>query len=299
MVTLANALAERGHRVDLLVAESTGPYAREVSAAVNLIDFECARVSRALWPLVRYFRRQRPMAVMSTMTHTNAITSLAMRLSGHDARLILREANEPTPNAGLRERVIHRLARWPYLRANAVLSVSPAVRDSVRADLHLPASMPMPVIDNPAVTPALLEKMREAPEPVLPDGDGPLFLAVGRLTRAKGFNYLLDAFATVRRRRPARLLILGEGELREPLEAQLQASGCADAVYMPGFADNPFAWMACCDVFVLSSVYEGSPNSLIQAVACGAEVVSTLIPGSTDVLLEGGSTWAPGADGGQ
>lgn len=287
MVTLANALADRGHRVDLLVAEATGPYASEVAPGVNLMDLDCGRVFKALWPLQRYFRQMRPDAVMSTMTHTNTVTSMAMRLSGHDARLILREANEPTPNAGLYERIIHRLGRWPYLRADAVLSVSPAVRDSVRADMHLPDSMPMPVIDNPAVTPRLLELMRQPPEPAWP-GDSPVFLAVGRLTRAKGFAYLIDAFAQVRARRPARLLILGEGELRESLEQQVEQLGCQADVRLPGFSDNPFAWMANCQVFVLSSIYEGSPNSLIQAVACGAEVVSTLIPGSTDVLLEDG-----------
>ena len=287
MVTLANALAGRGHRVDLLVAEASGPYASEVEADVNLIDLDCGRVVKALWPLRCYFRASRPDAVMSTMTHTNAITSFAMRLSGHGARLILREANEPTPNAGRYERIIHRLGRWPYLRADAVLSVSPAVRDSVRADMHLPASMPMPVIDNPAVTPKLLELMQAPPAPAWP-GDSPVFLAVGRLTRAKGFTHLLDAFARVRAQRPARLLILGEGEQREALERQLAQLGCGNDVHMPGFNDNPFAWMAACDVFVLSSIFEGSPNSLIQAVACGAEVVSTLIPGSTDVLLENG-----------
>ena len=288
MVTLANAFAARGHRIDLLVAKGEGPYRDEVDPRVTVHDLAAARVFSMLWPLKRYFRTARPTSILATMTHVNTITTLALLLSGHRARLILREANEPPLHPRPRDRLIRWTASWLYPRADAMLSPAPATRDRNREDLNLPPSLPMPVIDNPAVTQRLLEQLAETPEPALPASDRPLFVAVGRLVPAKGFIYLLDAFARVNAVRPSRLVILGEGVQRGELEAMVQAHGLEARAFLPGFVANPFAWMAASDAFVLSSLEEGSPNSLIQAMACDTEVVASLLPGSTDVLLDHG-----------
>jgi glycosyltransferase involved in cell wall biosynthesis len=92
----------------------------------------------------------------------------------------------------------------------------------------------------------------------------------------------------VRQSHPARLLILGEGELHADLWRLVQALGLTDAVAMPGYEPNPFAYMRRARVFVLSSRYEGLPNALIQAMACGCPVVSTDCPSGPREILDGG-----------
>ena len=99
---------------------------------------------------------------------------------------------------------------------------------------------------------------------------------------------LIKAFAIVSRSLPARLAILGEGELREELEALVAQLGIEDKVWLPGFVENPFAYMAGSDLVVMSSKGEGLPNVLIQALCTGTPVVSTRCPTGPVDLLENG-----------
>jgi Glycosyltransferase len=98
----------------------------------------------------------------------------------------------------------------------------------------------------------------------------------------------LEAFAKVRQTIDARLVILGEGSLRAELEERIHHLELQDVVDMPGFQPNPFGWMGACSVYVLSSRYEGFPTSLLQAMACGAKIVSTDCPTGPVEILEDG-----------
>jgi glycosyltransferase involved in cell wall biosynthesis len=113
-------------------------------------------------------------------------------------------------------------------------------------------------------------------------------LAVGKLKRRKGFSTLLRAFARLRARRDARLIVLGEGEERPHLETLAAELGIRDAVDLHGFADNPLAYMARSDVFVLPSEWEGLPTVLIEALVCGCPVVSTDCPSGPAEILDHG-----------
>jgi len=145
------------------------------------------------------------------------------------------------------------------------------------------------LIYNPSYTNRLLE-LREQPveHPWFALGEPPVVLGVGRFYPQKDFSTLIKAFALVRAQRPARLVILGEGPLRPQLEALAQQLGVADQVSMPGFVENPFAYMRRAAVFVLPSQYEGLPNVLIQAMACGCPVVSTNCPSGPEDILDNG-----------
>jgi glycosyltransferase involved in cell wall biosynthesis len=145
------------------------------------------------------------------------------------------------------------------------------------------------VIYNPVVSPELYEKA-DAPleHPWFRSNQPPVILGVGRHRPQKGFDTLLRAFARVRQETPARLVILGEGPERPNLERLASELGVAADVDMPGFDPNPFRYMRRAGVFVLSSRYEGLPNVLIQALACGCPVVSTDCPSGPSEILDGG-----------
>ena len=120
----------------------------------------------------------------------------------------------------------------------------------------------------------------------------PVILGLGRLSQEKDFPTLIRAFAIVRQEMPCRLVILGEGKDRQQLEElahNLDERGEAAAdVSIPGFVENPFAYMSKAAVFVLSSAFEGLPGSLIQAMACGCPVVSTDCPQGLAEILKAG-----------
>jgi glycosyltransferase involved in cell wall biosynthesis len=112
---------------------------------------------------------------------------------------------------------------------------------------------------------------------------------MGRLTHQKGFDLLLEALAGVRAAGvPARLTIVGVGELEGALAAQAKALGLADVVAIVGFQEQPARFFAHADVFVLSSRYEGMPNVVLEALACGLPVVAFDCPhGVSEIVHDG------------
>ena len=139
------------------------------------------------------------------------------------------------------------------------------------------------------VTPELSEQAAMPVEhPWFGDTGVPVVLSVGRLAPAKDHATLLRAFARVVSSQPARLVILGEGSERGNLLRLAEQLGISEHVDLPGFQVNPFAYMARSRLLAHSSQYEGSPNVLVQAMACGTPVVSTDCDHGPREILEGG-----------
>jgi len=285
MVVLAGTLVNRGYEVDLVVSQADGPYRDQVDSRVNIIDLGHQKVFASVFSLVRYFNESRPIAILSTMMHANAVCGIALGLSRHKAPLVLREAIEPMPGGTLHNRIIYAVAKHVYRRADAIIGVSEATATKTSDALKFPPQLPLHVIDNPFL-PEMLELSKLDTEQAIPgDSSAAFILAAGRLELAKDFRTLISAVARLKKNRDVKLIILGEGGERNALEQQIKNEGLEGSVFLPGFVKNPFAWMSRCDVFVLSSVLEGSPNILIQSVACGAKVVASRLPGCTNSLL--------------
>jgi glycosyltransferase involved in cell wall biosynthesis len=291
MVDLAGGFAERGLRVDLVLGRAEGVYLPSVSSQVNIIDLSASRTLTALPKLAQYLRHNRPNALMATLEHANVVALVAGLLTGHQTRLVIREANTPSASAkkakGVSARSVVRLMRWLYPKADGIVAVSEGVASDLAAAFAIPEEK-VSVILNPVLTNRVFELAKApSPHPWLED-DVPVILGVGRLTTQKDFPTLIRAFAKVRAQRPARLLILGEGQDQGDLEALASGLGVASDVHFAGFADNPFAYMARASVYVLSSVYEGLPNALIQAMALGTPAVATDCPSGPKEVLEDG-----------
>ena len=292
MLKLARGIADRGYIVDLVLAQAEGPYLAEVPQAVQVVDLKASRVLNSLPALVRYLRRERPLAMLSAMSHANIIALWARRLPGIVTRVVVSERdtlsrsvqNEPSRRGRLMPKLIRRFYPW----ADGIVAVS----NGVAADLAQVTSIPrqrIQVIYNPVVTPDFQQKARATlNHPWFKPGEPPVLLAVGRLTMQKDFLMLIQAFAQVRKLRPARLLILGEGEERPKLEAQVKQLGLEGDVKLPGFVANPYPYMARASLFVLSSKWEGLPGVLIEALYCGALLISTDCPSGPREILAGG-----------
>jgi len=113
-------------------------------------------------------------------------------------------------------------------------------------------------------------------------------VSVGRLVAAKDYETLLRAFVVVRRQLECRLVIFGEGGKRDRLLRLAGQLGVQEHFDLPGFTANPFAYVARADAFVLSSIFEGASNSLMEALALGTPCVSTDCPsGPREILADG------------
>jgi glycosyltransferase involved in cell wall biosynthesis len=292
VVTLASHYAAQGHTVDLIALFHQEAYQSEVHPAVRMHYLHTHRRMLAAPRLAKVLREVRPAALLATVYTFTAV--LGQRLARTPTRVILREATTPSiafqvnETSALKRAISETAMRWLYPRADAVVAVSKGVAQDL---LNLiPQLKPkLTVIYNPVIDAALYAKA-DAPveHPWFQPNQPPVVLAAGRLVALKGFDTLLRAFARVRQQTLARLVILGEGPERPNLERLAAELGVAADMDMPGFDPNPFRYMKRAGVFVLSSRYEGLPNVLIQAMACGCPVVSTDCPNGPAEILDGG-----------
>lgn len=289
-VKLIGGMAGRGLAVELVLASREGPHLSGVDGRARVVDLAAGRVVRAVRPLARYLERTRPRSLVSFLTHANVAAVAARALARSGARLVLVEQNTVSAVRGgaWRDRLLPRLVRRAYPRADAVVGVSEGVARDLVENFGVPARK-VSVIPNPVVDAALAEAAAEPlDDPWFARGAAPVFLSAGRLTEQKDFPVLLRAFRMLREGREARLVILGEGEERARLEALIGETGLSADAALGGFVENPYARMSRAAAFVLSSRWEGLPTVLIEALACGCPVVSTDCPSGPREILGGG-----------
>jgi glycosyltransferase involved in cell wall biosynthesis len=291
-LTLLRTLDRQEFELSLVLLRPEGEYMEDVPADVEVISLQAGSMWTA-WPAAtRLLQKRRPDIIFSTSSGTNMLASLAHLLARQRSRLVLSERNT-VHHGGLtpKRRITVLLKRLLYGRADLVTAVSACLKDDIVEKIGLPAEK-VSVVYNPVLEEPVL---RLAQEPVAHPwfgGETPVILGTGRLVPQKDFVTLIRAFQLVRGQRPAKLLILGEGEKRPQLEALVNEMGLQDDVDMPGFDKNPFKYMARCTLFVQTPIHEGLGNVLIQAMACGAPVVSTDCPcGPSEIITE------PGVDG--
>src|SRR5690349_12244740 len=273
----------------MVLADAVGPRLAAVRAAVPVVDLRAGSTRQSVLPLARYLRRTRPDVLVGALGHANVVAVWARWLARVDTAVVVtHHINVPAERTSSGARLWFALRRGFYPRADAIVAVS---RD-MAADLAGSIGLPRDRIDvslNPVITPDLLA-LGATPlaNPWLEAGQPPVVLGIGRLERQKDFPTLIRAVALLRRRRPVRLLILGEGSQRPALEALIQQSGLQGDAALPGFVDNPYGYLSRARVFALSSIFEGLPTVLIEALALGTPVVSTDCPTGPREILEAG-----------
>ena len=291
MLDIATELAGRGVPAHLVLVKAEGQYLNLVPDGVRLIDLSSHRTAASLLKLVQYIRREKPIALLSTLTQASVIALIAKLVLKGRPRVVTRIANtysEELASGSFKHKLALKLLSNLFPVADGIVAVSQGVADDLIA-MHPTISDRVTTIHNPVVRAGIVEDA-QAPLKHAWFGPGakPVILAVGRLAPAKDHATLVKAFADVLRNRQARLVILGEGTERESLLELAGRLGVSQHIDLPGFKINPFAYMSKASVFALSSRYEGFPNVLVQAMACGTPVVSTDCRSGPREILEGG-----------
>lgn len=318
---LAQAFAEQGHTVDLVVSQLRGELVREIPTTVNTVvlgrssyfNFLPAvymlpnAVGRKLLPaiirsplkkirslpnLTRYLIRVSPDILLSSTTVSNLISLWAAHRANVRTAFFVKQDNtlsEATPNnSDPLDRIVPGLVADWYPRADGIVAVSTGVSD----ELHRIASVPRERI-HVLYNPVDLKRIAMLSEKDLDDlwfqaDQPPVIVSAGRLHPQKDFPALLQAMKLLGSDPKMRLVILGEGQERSALEALIRQLDLWDHVRLIGFKANPYAYMSRASAFVLSSAWEGLSNVLIEALACGCRIVSTDCSyGPSEILRNG------------
>jgi glycosyltransferase involved in cell wall biosynthesis len=289
---LADSLRQQGLDCAIFCVNRRGPLLREVAERDVPVEFGSRYSGTATWRLalsvlVALPRLARAMrrADVTIAGMEGVVTILTAPLGRLMHTPVIAEVQTDLDAKFARPGVI-----WPLLAAASraayplcgrVASISDGAAGWIaRTGIHAPVVV-VPMAVN-------TRRIEELAGDANPDRDVPTIVAVGRLTRQKGFDLLIRAHAQARPRAMHRLLILGEGEERSKLQALAAELGVGDTVLMPGFDPNPYRAMRSADALCLSSLYEGMPTVLVEALLLGCPVIATdCVAGVRDVLANG------------
>ena len=294
MLLLLAGLDPSKYQPVLVLFEKKGAYLEEIPADIQVHCLEKKTkldVLRLPFRLARLIRQERPSVVLSFLWYANLINVLSSCVRLHSVPIIISVHNFLSASLTIQKysEIKRFITRLLFSRANEVISVSRAASYDLASGFNIPKHK-VSVIYNGIDKAHIARRSGERPEQNYFDGEASVIVAVGRLSKQKGFDVLIRAFAEVRKKHMVKLLILGEGAERSRLESIAVELGVSGYVNMPGFVSNPYAYIKRSSLYVMSSNFEGFPVVLLEVMACGVPIISTACTSGPEEILENGVT---------
>ena len=273
----------------LVTLNFNGSYESELKDDVTFIKLDTTRLSRSIFKLAKIIREEHVDVVFSTIPRVNTIAILATKLSRTNAKSVVREAD----NLGGTFKADLQLLGFglAYKLADQIVSLSEGVKENLVKKYKVKPN-DIEVIYNPVDITNINQKLKNDDMPIehkqIYDTDEKIIVTAGRLVEQKDQRTLLNAFAKINKEVSSRLVILGEGPLKEQLEQQAKDLGVFERVHFLGFQSNPYIYFNKADVFVLTSKHEGFSHVLAEALATGVPIVSTNCKSGPSEVLNNG-----------
>ena len=284
IANIANLLAVRSYEIDIVTVNSQNVQIDNINEKINIINLNKKKTILSLWSFFLYLTKNNPDIVFSTFNNTSFISAVAKLIYPNKFNLIIRIPVDPLFNLGLLDICYKFINFYSYYVAKKIIVPSSEMYNKIINDRHYMYNK-YHYIQNPLNIDYIEKRAHES------EYDFTIkkyILCIGRLEKQKDFNTLINAFKKVREKHDIELVILGEGSARQEIEKKIFTLGLNKYIFMPGFVKNPYYYINKCEVFVLSSYAEGSPNSLQQAISLGKKIVATDCDYGPKELLENG-----------
>lgn len=289
-INLANEWSRLGLDVELLVLKSSGAYFDQVSRKVKITIFDSKKVSYSVFALYRHFTKTKPNIVLSVIRDTNILVGF-LSFFVTNIKFYGREAN--TMDAVFKKSFVSKYfylktMKLIYKRLEGIIANSSyTLKDLIKNDIEPENSC---VIGNPVITKDcenLLEA--EVNDTWLNSKHLKTILSIGRLSPQKNHPLLIKAFSEVyKKHKDSRLIIIGEGNEENNLKSIINEYKLKEVVKILPFQKNVYKYLKYAKVFVLSSIYEGFGNVVVEALYSETEVVITNSPGGTLSIIKDG-----------
>lgn len=304
MVNFANGLDNKGVKVDLLVGYETGPYRSLVNPGIHITALG-GGMMRSVPKIRKWLGINAPQILFCTQPHVGIAAILSTRFRKNRPTVVFREATTPSRDFNFKKSLFGKafllLSSWLIRRADHLIATcKDAATDSQRFYRIQPNQI-TPIYSS-FVTDDIFEQADEPIQHPWLSENKTIVSTLGRVMPVKDFKTLVQAFGVVRKEIDCKLLIIGETdrdpEYFEELTQLIESLEIKQEVDFVGFKSNPFPYLKHTDVYVLSSIYEGLPGSLVQAMALGCRLVSTNCPSGPREVLDDGKfgTLVPVAD---
>jgi glycosyltransferase involved in cell wall biosynthesis len=280
ILNLCQALDKTKFTILLALVQKEGPYIDLIPADIQIVDLYSRRLRYALLSIINLIKKEKPDIVFSTLTHQN-IALCFLKPFFINIRLIIRESNIVSL---ILEKARDKILYFLFIgRADMIICQSDDMLHDLVKNFNCNIKK-MYKINNPVNFNFLEEKIRE-PLDFSFEPNRKILLAAGRLEYQKGFDLLIDTFSQLPNKEEFQLILLGIGSMKAKLEEQSRKRNVEHLVYFAGFVDNPYKYMSKADFFISSSRFEGFPNAVIEALACGTPVIANAYLGGIHEII--------------
>ena len=287
-VILANALSRGGFNVSLVTAQGKGDLEHQLESNITLHPLGYKKTIFSVLGVRQLLKELQPDIVFSTTHRMNVVVFLSNLLLPKKWRIFLRLPSSPKSEIenGKIGWLHHKLYSVAYRQATCVVAQTPEMREQVVKYFGVDKEK-VRVLVNPIDTEYIDEKLCDVDSPF---ADGINIVAAGRLVYEKGFDVLIDAFKEVSEKNSDfRLHIIGADKgCGKELAKQVKHLGLESRVTFHGYQENPYRFFANCDLFVLSSRWEGLPNAVLENLYIGKPIIATKCVSILEELIEDG-----------
>lgn len=286
MLHLLNNLNRDKFQITFVLLEKSGNLLSYIPGDIRVISYNYARTINATFEILKLIRRLRPQIVFSTLSQVNLLLSLLIPFIPRTVRFVARESSIISENnKNYRYPAIFNfLYKTTFKRFHSVVCQSESMKDDMIENFGVPSEL-IRVINNP-----IDFKVMPAPDYSTGTSLPVKLITVGRLRPEKGHERLIRALA--RCETPYQYDIIGDGPLRQQLETLIVDLGVSDKIRILGEIPMPYDHLVKADLFLQGSFYEGFPNAVIEANACGIPVVAWKAPGGhTEIIVQNVNGW--------
>lgn len=269
------------------LVQKEGPFVAKLPQDIEVRDLQAKRTRYSFWKIIKLIRETKPDIVFSTLGHLNIAIMISKYAMPAGIKFVARESNIPSINLKRSPfpHILPFLYRRLYPKFEKIVCQSQDMFEDLVTYFGI-SPVKLVTINNPVDVQTIHSQIQQNGGPVLPNGVFNI-LAAGKLMYQKGFDLLLQSVAIIKRTH-FHLTILGHGPEEDNLKSLALELGLTKEVTFEGFVDNPYVYMNEADLFVLSSRYEGFPNVVLEAMACGTPVVAFQCPGGINEIIEDG-----------
>lgn len=279
VTTIANHLSRDRFEPKILLLRKQGGYLDFLKKDVEIIDIDTERIRHSLKPILKEIYRRKPDIVFSGFGEVNAYLSLFIKLFPK-VKFIARETNVVSQHVTKKE--IKFFYNF-YNNYQQIIAQSDDMMNDLIDNFKINRSKIIK-INNPVDFDFIEEKLKISHKPESFKYNYKNVVAIGNLSARKGFDNLLKVFSRLKNEKII-LHILGDGKDREILHQMKDFLGLKNVVFH-GRQENPYKFLKYADLFILSSRYEGFPNVLLEAGACGTYSLANNCPGGINEIIQ-------------
>lgn len=288
MINIISNLDKNKFDTRLIVVNKKGPYISLIPDDIHVVDLKADRVRYSIKNLIKELNLFKPDIVLSTLGYLNLILISIKPFLKSKPKIIVREANTPSKDINqlskYKKFIFNFLYKRLYKKADYIIAQCEGMKKDIIHCFKIEDKDKVICIYNPLDI-NLINNLKIEKNPYFKGNIN--LLSVGRLSYQKGFDILIDAFKIVNQKIPnTYLTILGEGELEEKLKEKSKELNIDKKISFVKFQQNPYPFYYYSDMYILSSRWEGFPNTLLEAIACQTKVVATNCKSGPVEILE-------------